>query len=127
MPIMGRAKASIFSSKPARATIQAVQVVPMLVPRITATALASDISPAPTKASTMSDTAELDWSTAVVVTPTISPLSRVPVARRIRLRSERPASSLTVSSSMYMPNRNMPSPARNCHWSNSAHMIRPSG
>ena len=59
MPISGKANPSIFILNPRVAIIQAVRVVPMLEPIITPMAFSILIIPAPTKASTIRETAEL--------------------------------------------------------------------
>lgn len=69
MPMRGRAKLSIFNLNPKMATIQAVKVVPMLEPIITPMAFSILITPAPTKASTMRETAELLCRMAVTNVP----------------------------------------------------------
>ena len=69
MPTSGSDALSRSSLKPSVATIQPVNVVPRLAPKMTPSALPSDMMPAPTNASTISPTSELDCTKAVVAVP----------------------------------------------------------
>ncbi len=61
--------------KPIVATIQPVNVVPRLAPSTTPTAFSSAMTPAAAKASTISETTELDCSSAVASVPLMTDCS----------------------------------------------------
>ena len=109
-PISGRAKAAIFSSKPTRATIQAVMVVPRLLPKTTRTAWRSESSPALTKPSVATVTAVEDCTSAVTTTPERMPRRVVRVPRRRICCSAPPAACCRPPVISCMPSRNRPMP-----------------
>ena len=124
-PIKGRARLSILILNPMVAMIHAVRVVPMLDPMMTPMAFCMFITPAPTKANTMSETAELLCSRAVTKAPL--PMDRsLPLVyiRMIRLKAL-PDKAFTDSSIKSIPNRKMPSPASSFHKSKLNDMLIP--
>lgn len=86
-PITGRTKADMFTLKPKRAIIQAVNVVPTFAPMITAMDCPSDIRPALTKLTTITVEADELCMRAVMRIPVSIPVNRLRViAERIFLR-----------------------------------------
>ena len=94
IPINGRARASILILNPIVAMIHAVRVVPMLDPMMTPMAFCMFMTPAPTKASTMSETAELLCSKAVTSAPLPMDRSLPLVYIRMMRRKARPDKAL---------------------------------
>ncbi len=86
-PITGRTKADMFTLKPKRAIIHAVNVVPTFAPMITAMDCPSDIRPALTKLTTITVEADELCMRAVMRIPVSIPVNRLRViAERIFLR-----------------------------------------
>ncbi len=83
------------------------------------------ITPAPTKARTISETAELLCSRAVTRAPLPMDRSRPLVYIRIMRRNARPDKDLTDSSINCIPKRKMPRPASSFHKSKFIDMIVP--
>ena len=87
-----------------------VTVVPMLAPKMTATAWGSSSSPALTNPMTMTVVAELLCTTAVTTIPASAPVSGVRVRAANARRSRSPAACCSASLIRSIPNRNSASP-----------------
>ena len=85
-------------------------VVPMLAPKMTATAWGSSSSPALTNPMTMTVVAELLCTTAVTTIPASAPVSGVQVRAANARRSRSPAACCSASLIRSIPNRNSASP-----------------
>ena len=106
---MGRLNALDPSPSPSRVIIQAVAVVPMLAPMMTATAPPSDINPALTKPTTITVVADDDWMTAVTAVPVRMPLSGLSVILPKMVRIRLPAAFCSPSLIIFMANKKMAS------------------
>jgi hypothetical protein len=111
-PMAGRAKALTFTLKPRRATIHAVNVVPMLAPMITPMAWVRVIRFAETKLTTITVLAELDWTTTVMINPVTTAMNRLDVRWPSKLLSLEPATFWRASDMIFMPKRNTPNAPR---------------
>ena len=111
-PISGSATTSTRIFKPISATIQAVMVVPTLLPNTTHAALRILSMPALVNPSVVIMTALEDCTNAVSEKPVINERIRVCVERSKMVRSESPAAALRPSVIMLIPSSKNPMPPR---------------
>jgi hypothetical protein len=109
MATIGIANSAIENLRPSKDIIQAVAVVPMLAPIITATAPASDNNPAFTKLTTITVVALELWIIVVTKAPVKIPFIGLEVMRARMSLILLPASFWRLSLISFIPYRNIPS------------------